>query len=95
MICPFCGHALNLLTEVLALTQTGTQCRIVGTTCRKGAARQQIRRLERSCHWSRRRTVTGFQRGERHVQVNEKASHQIRKALVPTSEILGFSSKSP
>lgn len=26
MICPFCGHTLNFLTEVLALTQTGTQC---------------------------------------------------------------------
>jgi len=26
MTCPFCGHALNFLTEVLALTQTGTQC---------------------------------------------------------------------
>jgi hypothetical protein len=26
MTCPFCGHTLNFLTEVLALTQTGTQC---------------------------------------------------------------------
>lgn len=26
MACPFCGHALNFLKEVLALTQTGTQC---------------------------------------------------------------------
>ena len=26
MTCPFCGHAQNFLTEVLALTQTGTQC---------------------------------------------------------------------
>lgn len=26
MTCPFCGHALNFLKEVLALTQTGTQC---------------------------------------------------------------------
>jgi hypothetical protein len=26
MVCQFCGHTLNFLTEVLALTQTGTQC---------------------------------------------------------------------
>jgi predicted amidophosphoribosyltransferase len=26
MICPYCGHTLNFLTEVLALTQTGAQC---------------------------------------------------------------------
>ena len=26
MICPFCGHTLNFITEVLALTQTGAQC---------------------------------------------------------------------
>jgi hypothetical protein len=26
MTCPFCGHTQNFLTEVLAHTQTGTQC---------------------------------------------------------------------
>jgi hypothetical protein len=26
MTCPFCGHTLDFLTEVLALTQSGTQC---------------------------------------------------------------------
>jgi hypothetical protein len=26
MTCPFCGHTLNFLTEVLAFTQTGAQC---------------------------------------------------------------------
>jgi hypothetical protein len=26
MTCPFCGHSLNFITEVLAPTQTGTQC---------------------------------------------------------------------
>ena len=26
MTCPLCGHTLSFLTEVLALTQAGTQC---------------------------------------------------------------------
>jgi hypothetical protein len=26
MTCPFCGHTLGFLTEVLAFTQSGSQC---------------------------------------------------------------------
>lgn len=27
MNCPYCGRSLNMLEEVLAATETGTQCR--------------------------------------------------------------------
>ncbi len=75
MICPFCGHTLNFLAQVLALTQTGAQCPNSWNHLSHGACRQ-IPRFQGQCDWSRRHAFTGSPLRGRPVQVHENASRQ-------------------